>query len=55
MKKKQKDGQDSLKSSRRSRKLDRTASRVEEEAERWTGQPQEFKKKQKVGQDSLKI
>jgi len=34
--------------------MDRTASRVEEEAESWTGQPQDLKKKQKDGQDSLK-
>jgi len=34
--------------------MERTASRVEEEAERWTGQLKELKKKQKDGQDSLK-
>jgi len=31
------------------RRMDRAVSRVEEEAEGWTGQPQELNKKQKDG------
>jgi len=54
LKKKQRDGHDSLKSLRRSRETDTTASRVEEEAERRTRQLQELKKKQRNGHDSLK-